>query len=98
MDLPKLRSINPGIWANEEFARLSPEQKLILLYLNTTEFLEPDMTCVIRFKMMAFQLGLDAYAFKNALGGLLSAAPSFIGINPDDDPLRIKLLTPLFHK
>lgn len=60
---------------------MSPEQKLLFLYLHTNPYASACGIYKMQVRTMSFQIGLTGSPFESALRGLASAFPDFIAID-----------------
>jgi len=77
----KYRSVSTAIWTDDAILELSPEQKLVLLYLHTNPYASACGIYKMQVKTMAFQLGFQQDAFESALRGLCATAPDFVAMD-----------------
>lgn len=60
---------------------MSPEQKLLFLYLHTNPYASACGVYKMQVRTMSFQIGLTGSPFESALRGLVSAFPDFVAID-----------------
>ena len=72
------RSVSTSIWADDAILSMSPEQKLLFLYLHTNPYASACGIYKLQLRTMGFQLGLMHTPFESALKGLCAAFPDFV--------------------
>lgn len=72
------RSVSTSIWADDAILSMSPEQKLLFLYLHTNPYASACGIYKMQLRTMGFQLGLMHTPFESALKGLCAAFPDFV--------------------
>lgn len=72
------RSVSTSIWADDAILSMSPEQKLLFLYLHTNPYASACGIYKMQLRTMGFQLGLMHTPFESALRGLCAAFPDFV--------------------
>lgn len=77
----KYRSVATAIWTDDAILELSPEQKLVLLYLHTNPYASACGIYQMPLKTMAFQIGMQQDSFESAVIGLCAKAPDFIQVD-----------------
>lgn len=77
-------------WTEDTILSMSPEQKLIFLYLHTSPFTTACGIFPIQPITMGFQIGLIQSPFSNALKGLCAAFPDYVAA--DWDTMEVALL------
>ncbi len=75
------RQISVNIWTDDLFLSMSPEQKLLFLYLHTNPYSSGCGIYQLQLRTMGFQLGLTAAPIESALRGLAAAFPDFVAID-----------------
>lgn len=84
-----LRSVSTSIWTDDTILSMSPEQKLILLYLHTNQFTNDSGVYKMHWKMMAFETGMSFGAFESAIRGLVSSFPNIISVDWNTDQVTL---------
>lgn len=77
-------------WTDDTVLSMSPEQKLLFLYLHTSPFTSACGIFKLQPKMMGFQLGLTHTPFESSLKGLVAAFPDWVAV--DWDTMEVALL------
>jgi len=72
------RSVSTAIWTDDAMLEMSPEQKLLFLYLQTNPYASACGIYKMHLKTMSFQVGITGAPFESALRGLCSAFPDFV--------------------
>lgn len=72
------RAVPTGIWNDDTFLSMSPEQKLQYLYLHTAPNATQCGIYKISFKVASFHLGFTHAPFESALRGLCAAFPELV--------------------
>ena len=75
------RSVSTSIWADDAILSMSPEQKLLFLYLHTNPYASACGIYKMQLRTMGFQVGLMSAPFESALRGLASAFPDFVAVD-----------------
>jgi len=75
------RSVSTSIWADDAILSMSPEQKLLFLYLHTHPYASACGIYKMQLKTMGFQVGLMSAPFESALRGLAAAFPDFVAVD-----------------
>lgn len=68
-------------WVDDNILNMSPEQKLIFLYLHTSSYTSSCGIFKMHPKTMGFQIGLTHSPFESALKGLCAAFPDFVAVD-----------------
>lgn len=84
------RVVPTGIWADDIFLSMSPEQKMIMLYLHTCPSATQCGIYKLPMKTMGFHLGFTHQPVENALKGLCSAFSDLVAY--DEQTGEIALL------
>lgn len=84
------RAVSTSIWTDDAILELSPEQKLVFLYLHTNPYASACGIYRLHLKTMSFQIGMGQDSFENALRGLCAVLPDFIAA--DFDAMEVGLL------
>ena len=72
------RQVSTAIWTDDIILSMSPEQKLLFLYLHTNPYASACGIYKMQLRTMGFQLGLTAAPIESALRGLAAAFPDFV--------------------
>lgn len=75
------RSVATTIWTDDTILSMSPEQKLLFLYLHTSPYSSACGIFKLQFRTMSFQVGLMGDPFESALRGLCAAFPDFVAVD-----------------
>lgn len=75
------RNVATAIWTDDIVLGMSPEQKLIFLYLHTSPYTSACGIFRLHPKTMGFQIGLTHTPFESALRGLAAAFPDFVAVD-----------------
>jgi len=75
------RSVSTSIWADDSILSMSPEQKLLFLYLHTNPYASACGIYKLQLRTMGFQLGLIHAPMESALKGLCAAFPDFVAVD-----------------
>lgn len=84
------RAVSTSIWTDDAILELSPEQKLVFLYLHTNPYASACGIYRLHLKTMSFQIGMGQDSFESALRGLCAVLPDFIAA--DFDVMEVGLL------
>lgn len=76
--MAKYRSVSTAIWIDDTILSMSPEQKLIFLYLHTCPASTQCGIFKLPIKTAGFQLGYTTSPVESALRGLCAAFPDFV--------------------
>jgi uncharacterized phage protein (TIGR02220 family) len=83
------RNVATAIWTDDAFLSMSPEQKLLFLYLHISPYSTSCGIFKLKPKTMAFQIGLSQEPFESALRGLCSAWPDFVAVDWDSSEVAL---------
>jgi len=72
------RSVSTTIWTDDAMLEMSPEQKLLFLYLQTNPYASACGIYKMHLKTMSFQVGITGAPFESAMRGLCAAFPDFV--------------------
>jgi uncharacterized phage protein (TIGR02220 family) len=86
----KYRNFAVATWSDDIVLSMSPEQKLIFIYLYTSPYTSPCGIFKLSMRTAGFQLGYTNSPFESALKGLCAAFPSFVAY--DDITGEVALL------
>lgn len=75
------RSVSTAIWTDDAILSMSPEQKLLFLYLHTNPYTSACGIYKMQIRTMAFQVGLVGHPFESAIKGLCAAFPDFVAVD-----------------
>lgn len=75
------RQLSVNIWTDDLVLSMSPEQKLLFLYLHTSPYSSGCGIYHLQLRTMGFQLGLTAAPIESALRGLAAAFPDLVAID-----------------
>lgn len=84
------RNVATVIWTDDNILNMSPEQKLIFLYLHTSPYTSACGIFKLHPKTMGFQIGLTTSPLESSLRGLCAAFPDFVAV--DWDTMEVGLL------
>lgn len=84
------RPVATTTWTDDIILGMSPEQKLIFLYLHTSPYTSACGIFRLHPKTMGFQIGLTHTPFESALKGLAAAFPDFVAC--DWETMEVGLL------
>lgn len=84
------RNFSTGNWIDDTMLSMSPEQKLLFVYLHTSPFSTSCGIFRMQPKMMGFQLGFVSTPFENAVKGLAGAFPNHVAV--DWETMEVALL------
>lgn len=84
------RNVATAIWTDDTILSMSPEQKLVLLYLHTCPYTSACGIFTMHPRTMGFQIGLTHSPFESALKGLCAAFPDFVAA--DWETMEVALL------
>ena len=86
----KYRNVATQIWSDDTILRMSPEQKLIFLYLHTSPYTSACGIFRLQLMTMSFQVGFAQESFESGLKGCAMSFPEFICV--DWDTMEVALL------
>lgn len=75
------RNISTAIWTDDNILSMSPEQKLIFLYLHTSPYTSACGIFKLQPKTMGFQIGITSAPLESSLRGLCAAFPDFVAVD-----------------
>ncbi len=75
------RNFYTNNWMDDTMLSMSPEQKLLFVYLHTSPFSSACGIFKLQPKMMGFQLGFISTPFESSLKGLVGAFPNHVAVD-----------------
>lgn len=75
------RNFATNNWIDDNMLSMSPEQKLLFVYLHTSPFSSACGIFKLQPKMMGFQIGFVSTPFESALKGLVGAFPKLVAVD-----------------
>ncbi len=78
----KYRNFAVATWSDDIVLSMSPEQKLVFIYLYTSPYTSSCGIFKLSLKTAGFQLGYTGDPFESALKGLCSVYPDFVAYDP----------------
>jgi len=75
------RNFATANWSDDNILNMSPEQKLIFLYLHTSQYTSACGIFKLHLRTMGFQVGLTHSPFESSLKGLCAAFPDFVAVD-----------------
>lgn len=78
----KYRNFAVATWSDDVVLSMSPEQKLIFIYLYTSPYTSLCGIFKLSMRTAGFQVGLINSPFESALKGLCAAFPDFVAYDP----------------
>jgi uncharacterized phage protein (TIGR02220 family) len=78
----KYRNFAVATWSDDIVLSMSPEQKLLFLYLYTSPYTSPCGIFKLSMRTAGFHLGYIGDPFESALKGLCGAYPDFVAYDP----------------
>lgn len=96
--MANFRAIPTKIWADDTFLSMSPEQKLIFIYLHTSPYVTQCGIYKLQLKTMGFHLGYMSSPVESALAGFCLAFPDFVAWDKETGEVALLQYPNLFLK
>lgn len=87
--MAKLRTVSTAIWSDDVILCMSPEQKLIFMYLHCCPASAQCGIFKLPVKTLGFHLGYTQVPVENAIRGLCSAFPEFVVWDEDTGEIAL---------
>lgn len=96
--MANFRAIPTKMWADDTFLSMSPEQKLIFIYLHTSPYVTQCGIYQLQIKTMGFHLGYTSSPIESALTGFCAAFPDFAAWDRETGEIALLQYPNLFLK